>query len=97
MNVLEEFKDHLQERTIKCAIIEITYPIKVEAVLKCYYSTKELSIFLSKINIDDKEEVFDINGTIWYKDGSYSTRRGDNVSEWWEHFSAPKLPKKVKR
>ena len=97
MNILQEFNSHLKNRTIKCALITSTYPKIFTAILKCYYTSKEYSEFLLILNKDNENDDIELEGTIWYDDGTYSTRRGDNVNEWWEHFSAPEIPSDCKR
>ena len=36
------------------------------------------------------QELF---GTIWYEDGTWSSRGEYDGSEWWEYNSCPKIPK----
>ena len=36
-------------------------------------------------------------GTIWYKDGTWSTRGEYDGSEWWKYNSCPELPKLLDR
>jgi len=63
-------------------------------------NTKEdLDNFLNGIDKDydsgyGGQELF---GTIWYKDGTWSTRGEYDGSEWWENHSCPKIPKELVR
>jgi hypothetical protein len=35
-------------------------------------------------------------GIIWYTDGTWSTRREYNGSEWWEYYVVPDIPLELK-
>ena len=34
-----------------------------------------------------------IGGVIWYKDGTWSSRREYDGSEWWAYYNQPPIPK----
>ena len=63
------------------------------------YNETEYIKFLSDIDMDydsgyGSQQLF---GTIWYKDGNWSTRGEYDGSEWWKYNSCPELPKLLDR
>lgn len=53
--------------------------------------------FLEAINVNydngyGGQELF---GTVWFTDGTWSTRGEYDGSEWWEHHSCPPLPEQI--
>jgi hypothetical protein len=88
MNAKENFLTHIQGKDVHCAIIN-------EHTLEIGGSIDE---FLNKIDFEfdpgyGSQELF---GTIWYKDGSWSTRAEYDGSEWWEHHTVPTIPQILK-
>lgn len=100
-NALEEFKEHTLNKDIVCAIItQNQYSTKVaELNLQKGYFKKELDMFLKCLNFDyDSGYGFQyLFGTIWYSDGTWSTRGEYDGSEWWEHNKCPEIPEELIR
>jgi hypothetical protein len=70
-----------------------------ESFLTTGYSIEEWEQFLSDIDKEYDEgyggqELF---GTIWYKDGTWSTRSEYDGSEWWDYHSVPEIPENLNR
>ena len=97
MNAREEFVKHVGNRTVKCAHITRGgewYDNRSEYLLSVGYSATDKEKFLSSINWNydsgyGGQEVF---GTIWYNDGTWSSRGEYDGSEWWEYHSVPCIP-----
>lgn len=95
-NAKDEFLQHIHSIvkinvTIKCAKIGVG---GVNAVLPCYWNNDEFKEFTDKINVVynggyGSQELF---GTIWYSDGTYSSRGEYDGSEWWEYHKSPDIP-----
>jgi hypothetical protein len=102
MNALKEFIEHIDTSEVLCS--EIKYNdynyMKSELVnsshiiLTTGYSKEDMDDFLSKLNFeyDDGYGSQKLFGTIWFKDGTWSTRGEYDGSEWWEHHKCPNIP-----
>lgn len=101
-NACEEFEDHVKDMTVKCAVVHKN---------PWYYEDKEPEILLSINYIEDQYDQFlsqldfeyssgygsqELYGTIWYTDGSWSSRGEYDGSEWWEHNTLPEIPEELK-
>lgn len=100
-NAKTEFLRHTAGKSnVKCAVVrnfddEFEDERDVETFLKKDYSEEELDMFLSTIDYDyhsgyGGQELY---GTIWYEDGTWSSRGEYDGMEWWEHHSCPNTPK----
>lgn len=58
------------------------------------YSEKQYSDFLNKIDFlyDSGYGSPEIDGFIWYKNGTWSERGEYDGSEWWEYKNTPEIP-----
>lgn len=63
--------------------------------LKVGYSSEDFENFLDQIDFeyDNGFGCQELFGTIWYEDGTWSSRGEYDGSEWWEYNSCPKIPK----
>lgn len=57
----------------------------------------KLSDVLPKLNFDYDAGYGRqlLNGTIWYSDGTWSSREEYDGSEWWQYYKCPPLPTKA--
>ena len=101
MNAKQEFLQHIIYPTgsnysnVLC--VEISG--KAIAFLTTGYTKEEWDQFLSDIDkeYDDGYGGQELYGTIWYKDGTWSTRGEYDGSEWWDYHSVPEIPKNLNR
>jgi hypothetical protein len=106
VNCKEEFLEEVVGKTLLCA--ELTYQPNInedtlnrKAVLAVGYSDEERQKFLHDIDYDYEPgdyscgQWYDIDGFIWYKDGSWSERITQGGFECWDHKKCPTPPKKI--
>ena len=106
-NAKKELIMHTHGREILCAYIRFGEELdddnelnKMDIHTLTTGNTKEdLENFLNDIDKDydsgyGGQELF---GTIWYKDGTWSTRGEYDGSEWWENHICPEIPKELVR
>jgi len=104
INAATEFIDHVKStgRVLKCA--EVTLygyfqkdPRTIISTLPLRFNLDELVEFLARINhrYDDGFGGQELYGTIWYTDGTWSSRGEYDGSEWWEHHEVPVVPDKL--
>lgn len=64
------------------------------AILTTGWDKKDLEDFLEKIDFeyDDGYGGQELYGTIWYIDGTWSSRVEYDGSEWWNYYSCPNIP-----
>lgn len=96
-NAKEEFLEHTKNKTVLCAKLtfgdEYAYT-QLIVILPLGYYKYDLELFLNQINKEydsgyGGQELF---GTIWYTDGTWSTRGEYDGSEWWDYHSCPDIP-----
>ncbi len=66
--------------------------------LKLNYTQEDLDKFLEALDFEyypgyGMQELY---GTIWFKDGNWSTRGEYDGAEWWEFQQRPEIPEKLK-
>jgi hypothetical protein len=91
MNAKQEFIEHVGERKVLCAQVDVHITISRTCFL---VQGDDLQEFLEVLNFAydadyGKQKLF---GTIWYEDGTYSRREEYDGAEWWEHVEVPKIP-----
>lgn len=106
-NAKDEFIQHIASRKVLAATITLGYPEydddekeeNYKSVLTTGYTGDEYTFFLKSINraYDSGYGGQMLFGTIWYKDGTWSTRGEYDGSEWWEYHSCPIIPKEIRR
>ena len=96
MNAKEEFLEHIENRKIKCVLIQVCYSYEdTESIkLKCSYSNDDYLKFLELLDFDydNGYGLQELYGTIWYEDGTFSERGEYDGSEWWKYMSVPEIP-----
>lgn len=87
MNAKEEFLEHTKGKTVICAIVN-------ETPLPFNYTPFELVRFLGLIHFDYHAGYGgqELEGTIWYDDGTWSDRGEYDGSEWWDYNECPLIP-----
>lgn len=99
MNAKEEYIKHIGARIVKCAIIsrEDWDNKSPKWKLPIGYTEQQLQQFLQNINInyDSGYGGQELYGTIWYTDGTWSSRGEYDGSEWWEYNKCSAIPKEL--
>ena len=88
MNAKDEFLEHVFPRPVTSAIIAYNGNI---IRLKWWYTVDEWADFLVALDFDYNNGYGhqEIEGTIWFADGSWSTRAEYDGSEWWYNHIRP--------
>lgn len=99
INAKGEFVDHVQGKRVVCA--EITkgyYDQEFLAALRAGYNNEDYIEFLDKLDFgyDCGYGGQELYGTIWYADGTWSSRGEYDGREWWEHNECPVIPENLK-
>ena len=105
MNAKDEFKRHTKDAgaAVKCAHVKIdrsAYDDMSNAhLLREGYKQADYDAFLALLDVeyDDGYGGQQLYGTIWYENGTWSTRGEYDGSEWWEHHKVPGLPEYLKK
>jgi hypothetical protein len=100
INAKSEFINHIGNKIVKCAYIEfISYVDSGKFFITTGYSQDEYNQFLSDIdrNYDNGYGGQEIDGMIWYEDGTWTTRGEYDGSEWWEYHEVPEIPDYLNR
>ncbi len=97
MNAKKEFVKHTSGRTVKCAIVTRYCDDTVLASLKVGHTKDNYKDFLRLLDFeyDDGYGMTELQGTIWYIDGTHSGRRQYDGLEWWEYMGAPTIPESL--
>ena len=80
INARNEFVQHVKNRPIICALIEHD-GLKIKLVLPVGYTKGQLARFLGRLSFEysSGDESDELSGGIWYKDGTWSERDGDEA------------------
>lgn len=99
-NAKDEFLEHVEGQNVTCALIkyERNYGEFTTFVLKNGYTQNDYDLFLQSLNFvyDDGYGGQELNGYIWYDDGTWSDRGEYDGSEWWEYQEVPQIPDECK-
>jgi hypothetical protein len=97
-NCKDEFLEHVEERQILCAVIREVYydieePDRKSFVLKPGFSDLDFKLFLKSIDFEyySGHGAQNLDGTIWYTDGTWSDRGEYDGAEWWEYRKCPEI------
>lgn len=104
MNMQKLFISHLAGKDeLLCASIKVNMGDSLEEGLwvkniKSYYlplgyTDWELEVYIYSLNFECDD--WEVDGTIWFKDGSWSIFTEDDSSIWWEHFRVPGIPQEL--
>lgn len=102
INAMEEFKTHVGDRIVLCAwVSEFSYDKSSvqKRILKQSYSEHDYQNFLNSISFryDNGYGIQELDGIIWFTDGTWSTRGEYDGSEWWEDHIRPDVPEKLQQ
>jgi hypothetical protein len=89
MNAKEELQAHIENRDVKYIRIVREIDFDNEVIIE-----GSLNEVLPKLDFDYDSGygAQELNGTIWYSDGTWSDRGEYDGSEWWVHRECPPLP-----
>ena len=89
MNAKKELLDHIKDREVKYVrvIREISYDDKMTIE-----GSLDAVLLLLDFDYDSGYGGQELEGTVWYSDGTWSDRGEYDGSEWWEHRECPSLP-----
>ncbi len=101
-NAKEEFLREISNREVLCAQIKHDHNYHDEPSvfnLTTGWTKEDWNSFLSSLDFEydpgyGAQKLF---GTIWYSDGTWSSRGEYDGSEWWEYNSCPVIPKELNR
>lgn len=85
-------------RKIKCAIVSSTdWDGTKTSLLKIGYSDKDYQDFLDSLdyNYDAGYGYKELDGTVWFEDGTWMSRAEYDGSEWWEFQIVPPIPEQL--
>ena len=99
VNAKEELLAALEGRPqIKCARIKLVDysgdPKERLFKLKVGHTNKDLEVFLNSLDFSYGawEDFF---GTVWFDDGTWLSRAGDDMGTWWEYHTLPEIPSEL--
>jgi hypothetical protein len=104
MNAKDEFLRHIADREVLCAGVSLsdrsdgrTSGTTVD--LTTGWDKSDWDNFLKGIDheYDNGFGGQELHGTIWYKDGTWSTRGEYDGSEWWEYHKCPPIDDRLNR
>lgn len=88
-NALQELLDHIDDR--KVIYVKIQYNESWNHTKIIQGTLNQVTPFLN-FDYDDGFGTQYLEGTIWYSDGTWSSREEYDGSEWWAYRSCPPLP-----
>ena len=100
INAKEEFVRHTGTMSIKCAYIQfIENPDDSCFALTTGYTEDEYKQFLSDIDktYNNGYGGQELDGMIWYEDGTWTSRGEYDGSEWWNYHEVPDIPEFLNR
>jgi hypothetical protein len=100
INAKTEFLNHVGNKIVKCAYIEfIEFEDGDKANLTTGYTQEEYNEFLSILDRDYNNGYGgqELDGMIWYEDGTWTTRGEYDGSEWYEYHEVPEIPDYLNR
>lgn len=101
MNAKKEFLEVTNKDDILCAIIgNCSYWLEEKAedfILPINYTEEQYNHFLDQLdfNYNSGYGSQELEGIIWYKNGSWFERGEYDGSEWWEYKKCPEIPKEL--
>lgn len=97
-----EFLSHLKEigkgnKEVTSAIMIDNRDLGLKIVLHPNYSDNEYNSFLKELSFEynDGYGTQELDGYIWYTDGTWSERYEYDGNEWWEYKKCPSFQDKL--
>lgn len=97
INARDILLDHIGDRAVRCAVINQYYE-HVTTSLKTGYTADEYTVFFDHLALIRPDEYgnWDIDGTAWYTDGTWSVwSQNDEYEQYWQYCSAPTIPESL--
>ena len=85
MNAKEELLKHIGDREVKYVVVFFRRNKSIQGTLDEVLPRLDFKY-------DSGYGSQELEGTIWYSDGTWSERGEYDGSEWWEHRECPPLP-----
>lgn len=97
INAKKEFIDHIQDRVVLCAKITFGFDNSNPTLIPIGHTKSDFAAAMKQIDLmyDSGFGGQRLYGTIWYTDGTWSTRGEYDGSEWWEHNELPEIPQQL--
>lgn len=103
-NAREEFTEEVDGKAVICAGLTKNSrygwdaTAELDLILPLGYTPEQYESFLALLSFEydsgyGGQELF---GTIWYADGTWSSRGEYDGSEWWEYNMVPDIPDELK-
>jgi len=89
INAYKEFQKHIAEVGVPVVAVEVGFKIGLHTFKRVGRALKRL-LDVEYDNGFGSQELF---GTIWYADGTWSSREEYDGSEYWGYHKCPELPK----
>ena len=86
-NAKHELLNHIEEREVE--YVKIAVCIGYDEPCKRIQGTLEQVLPLLDFEYDSGYGIQQLDGYIWYADGTWSVRGEYDGSEWWEHIVRP--------
>ncbi len=95
-NAKKEFLEHVGSKKVSCAEV---YGSNFNNFLPICYTEEEYKQFLDNLDFsyDSGYGGQNIEGTIWYIDGTWSERKEYDGMEWWTHKKVPIVPEYLRQ
>jgi hypothetical protein len=100
INAKDEFINHVGRKIVKCAFVQfIEYEDGEKFFITTGYTQDEYNEFLSNIDkiYNNGYGGQELDGMIWYEDGTWTTRGEYDGSEWYEYHEVPDIPDYLNR
>ena len=102
-NAKDEFVKFVETRKVKCSkILRVSDHPGVDCkvfVLKVDHTVDEYLAFLNLLDFryDNGYGSQELEGDIWFEDGTWAERCEYDGAEWWEYRVLPEIPKECQR
>jgi hypothetical protein len=101
INCKEEFLEETKDKVVKCAFLRKVHyarEFETEFILAPGFNQSSYDSFLQALDFDydDGFGSQEIDGTIWYTDGTWSERFEYDGSECWQYKCCPEIPEVMK-
>lgn len=83
MNAKEELLKHIGAREVKYVVVFFRRNKSIQGTL---------DEVLPRLDFEYTHGWQELEGTVWYSDGTWSERGEYDGAEWWEHRECPPLP-----
>jgi hypothetical protein len=95
MNAAIEFKDTIKGKPdVICAYITDVYSENIRSFLPLGYTQEQYDNFILDLDFtyDNGFGGQQLDGIIWFKDGTWADRGEYDGSEWWNYHKCPQVP-----